>query len=98
MGYSPGGKAHRILHRLVQGPATRRDIARLIQGPNQCMAGASARARSFSIQLRHDGLIYRVDEVLTITEAGRRAYDRLGALEEVVPPKTSVRIFERRAA
>ncbi len=44
MPWSVNGKAHRILHRLLDGPASKSELADLIRGPNQTAHAAKKRA------------------------------------------------------
>lgn len=95
--YSTGGRCHRILERLAKGPASRGELARLIQGSNQTFKSAKHRAWSFVVALETDGLAARNDGLVDITPAGRRWLDERGPADDARPARTSVRIFVREA-
>lgn len=92
--YSINGKTHRILHRLLDGPATKAELAEIVRGPNQTAHAAKKRVGRLLIQLATDRLVWVADSAVTITPAGRTAYSGLGDLGAAT---TSVRVFGRAA-
>ena len=82
-------KRFRILHRLVEGPASTEDLGAVIRGPTQTEAGAVTRARNLLAVLQGDKLVERDPAGWRITRAGLSIYH--GA-------STSVRIFRKEPA
>ena len=67
-------KRFRILHRLVEGPASTEDLGAVIRGPTQTEAGAVTRARNLLAVLQGDKLVERdpVGWRIVLACAGRR--------------------------
>jgi hypothetical protein len=91
--YDPGGRAHRVLAYLEQGPALMSELSRVSNGSGT----ASSRRKQWYIlaALIDDHLIHSIADGYEITEAGHRALFALRSGEQVViASEPNVRIFQ----
>lgn len=98
--FSPGGKGHKVLTRLDQGPADMTALAALIRGPNQTPNAARQRAYNMLSALRSQGLIRSSSGLHVITIEGRAALQGLdhGFAYRVTQPLPRPNPYERQTA